>query len=82
MIRPRFSRCRTCGASIIWAVTEHGRKIPVDAKPIAEGNLVLDEDCFDGLRARHVRDVEGAFEERYMTHFATCAQASKWRRGT
>jgi len=34
------SRCRSCGAAIIWCETGHGKKMPVDARTTEAGNLV------------------------------------------
>ena len=34
-------RCRSCGAQIFWAVTANGKRMPLDAQPHPEGNLVL-----------------------------------------
>lgn len=33
--------CRSCGASIFWAVTANGKRIPLDATPSLVGNMVL-----------------------------------------
>lgn len=35
------TRCRDCGAHILWARSETGKRIPVDHEPSAEGNLLL-----------------------------------------
>ena len=32
-----MATCRSCGADIIWALTLHGKHMPMDAVPIAGG---------------------------------------------
>lgn len=32
--------CRSCGAEIFWCVTPANKRIPLDAKPCTDGNLV------------------------------------------
>lgn len=34
-------RCTSCGARVLWAWTESGRRIPVDLEPSPEGSLRL-----------------------------------------
>lgn len=67
--------CRSCGAEILWAVTEKGRRIPLDAK--AEKRFVsapCDANAPDADQV-HVR-----VEDTYVSHFATCPQADQHRR--
>jgi hypothetical protein len=42
------SRCRGCGGSIVWALTDGGRRMPVDAQAVAGGELELFEEYFPG----------------------------------
>jgi hypothetical protein len=36
-----MANCSTCGAPVIWAITEHGARMPIDPDPVDEGgNLV------------------------------------------
>ena len=43
----RMSKCKSCGAEIIWIKTKNGKNMPCDAKPISyrntfpQGSLVL-----------------------------------------
>jgi hypothetical protein len=72
------TKCRSCGAAIIWMKTAAGKRMPIDAEPSEKGNIVLVED-------------KGNFEQfdlisyakpgpRYTSHFATCPQAAEWRK--
>lgn len=48
--------------------------MPLDEKPVADGNVVL----IDG-RAHVLSSMDGHYT-RYKSHFATCPQAASWRR--
>jgi hypothetical protein len=67
--------CSSCGASILWAITEKGHRIPIDPEPTTAGNLTL----VDGI-ARTPRLGEDAPFLQYLSHFATCPNAADHRR--
>jgi hypothetical protein len=76
-------RCRSCRKPIQWAVTEKGRRMPIDVEPAADGNIVLQ------VRGRFMPPlaiVRGAVliddnnEKRYKSHFATCPNAAQHRK--
>ena len=89
---PETNHCRSCGAPIIWAVTENGKRMPVDATPREDGNILLIEypasALGDGyIEAAYVQsslfeewDVEAPEPRRYVSHFASCAQSKGWRK--
>lgn len=75
-----MSKCRSCLAAIVWARTEDGKAMPLDAEPHEEGNIRLLEDgtCevvgpLEALIAR------GEGMELRRSHFATCPEAAHWR---
>jgi len=73
------SRCRSCGAHIRWAVTEKGRRIPLDLQPSSEGNIEIRNNAFGQPRA--VVTGKGDDENRkFISHFATCPNSSAHRR--
>jgi len=75
MIPARFeARCSSCGARIVWTRTRNGR-MPVDWIPSDRGNVELRFDGHD-IEAR----VGAVGPGKYVSHFATCPQASKHRR--
>jgi hypothetical protein len=43
-----MSECRSCGAEIVWVVTDSGKRIPVDAETATEGDTEFEP------RAGHV----------------------------
>jgi hypothetical protein len=86
------SYCRSCGAAVVWVVTEPaGRRMPLDAEPAPDGTVVI-TDRMGGLAwvlTRAELDELAAAEEntppegltpRYRSHFATCPEARQWRK--
>jgi hypothetical protein len=80
------ARCSGCGAPMIWAVTEAGKRMPLDAEPVPGGLFILDP--ADGATrggsvppvARYARRDLATIGARYTSHFATCPSASRFRR--
>jgi len=77
------SACRSCGAEIIWALTENGKRIPLDAEPYAgdspSGLFVLRQFSDEKTAIATTPD---AFPGEYLwrSHFASCPQAKEWRK--
>ena len=78
----RTDLCRSCTGRVIWARTVNGRSMPVDAEPNGGGNVVLTCQGPGKVRALVLgsedRPPEG--KARRTSHFATCPQASGWRK--
>lgn len=84
-----MANCKSCGARIKFIKTPAGRYIPVDPDVIfwripdtslgetAEDTIVLD----DGSVVKGIICMKTGTYEGYVSHFATCPQADKWRRG-
>lgn len=74
-----MSRCRSCNAEIIWAITENGKKIPLDAEPVARpiGLFAIDTSTDPPLA---VSTASERREPEYRSHFATCPNADQHRR--
>ena len=63
--------CRSCGAAITWAELTSGKRHPFDGEIVAvrtQGNV---------LEGRVIEDVDTSIT---TSHFATCPQATDWRR--
>ena len=65
------SRCKGCGAIIVWAETNHGKNVPLDPRAIVysvvmeKGKLVA------------VKPTPGIVGEQFMvSHFNTCSKAN------
>lgn len=79
-----MSRCRSCDAEVIWATSQTGKAMPLNAKPDPFGNVkvygrpgavsavVLAGDALEETRRLGV--------PLYMPHHATCPQGRAWRK--
>ena len=92
----KLSRCRSCGEPILWTITTNGKRMPVDAEPVAGlsrgfriDETLLDEaqmgfnddDLKPGKELLATFTAEPAQGERlYQSHFATCEFADQHRR--
>ena len=65
-----ISKCRSCGAKIIWATTERGKRMPLDA--VADTRIVLEHRDGQPPLARVVAT--------YVSHFTTCPNAAEHRK--
>lgn len=80
-----MSTCRSCGAPIVWCVSAStGKRMPVDAIPDPNGNIVLDRAGAEpvvtvrpeaGLQLLDPPDLE-----LHLSHFVTCPDSKDWRR--
>lgn len=87
-----IQKCRSCKTKVIWCETITGKRMPVDAEPVADGNLRLlpRDGGFNrvvaplALYANQIatfKDWESAVsKERYVSHFATCPDKASWRK--
>ena len=69
-----FAMCHSCGADIFWSVTSHGKRMPVDATPVDDGNLQVVAGEIVGIPPGV--EVTG---DRFKSHFATCPAAQEHR---
>lgn len=67
----KTSRCKSCGAEIVWAQTPNGKHMPLDARP--EKRAVLTSSSSDGPTVAMIKDT-------YMPHWSTCPNADSHRR--
>jgi len=77
-----MSRCKSCGAEIIWIRMTSGKNMPCNATKYPyrldlHGDLTLVTP--QGKVARGTYDPEGE-NIGYMSHFATCPAANRFRR--
>ena len=80
----REGRCKSCGARIVWALTDGDKRMPVDAEPSARGNIKLvwipSLNEYRAVVQRDVKPDNVSKEPLYLSHFASCAQAAQHRR--
>lgn len=85
----RTTQCRSCGAEIGFIKTTAGKTMPVDAKsvyfmpdPLATEVFVLPDGTVE--RGRHLTEdtapLNGEPVIGYVSHFATCPEADKFRK--
>ncbi|MFB4294824.1 hypothetical protein ACBI99_44845 [Nonomuraea sp. ATR24] len=65
-----------CGAAVLWTVTEHGRRMAVDAEPHELGNQAVYRTGPGTWRSRSLDGADARppdpWEHRYRPHIATC----------
>lgn len=69
-----MSRCRSCGAPVIWATSENDRQMPLDKDLVTEG--IRFRIGPDGRAHR----VEQPDKPGHLSHFATCPNARAHRK--
>lgn len=69
-------KCGSCGAAILWCRTAKGKRIPLDAVPRDDGNLVI----VDGKAVTLTLVNEQQGHQRYRSHFVSCPHHQNWRR--
>lgn len=68
------SICRGCGQTIVWAMTEAGKRMPLDIEPNPDGNMTL---ILAGVLVARKAQLD---ETRYMPHHATCPEVGQFRK--
>lgn len=70
------TKCKSCGAPIRWAITEKGRRMPLDPAPRPDGNVTLRT----GVGNATIAVVgQGGDGPRYSSHFSSCPNAAEHR---
>jgi len=81
MATARKKTCRSCNAEIYWITTTQGNRMPVDATPVNDGELLLfwRQNKLLGYVLTQNDEVAPG-RNRYRSHFRTCPDANRWRR--
>lgn len=74
-----LNTCRSCGAPILWRETHAGKRMSIDPEPHPDGNVVIEGEIAEVLKAEHLARLGGDVL-RYRSHFVTCANAATHRR--
>jgi hypothetical protein len=69
--RNKVQLCRRCNQEIIWAITQRGSHIPLNA--VHSLVFVMEGEKIDGAPVVSQR-------RAYVTHFATCPHADEFRK--
>lgn len=78
-----MAKCKACGAEMIFIKMRSGKSMPVDEKPVAyykgDKNKIVTDDG-EVIRC----NLDGSSDEflgfGYVSHFATCPAAERFRR--
>lgn len=76
---PDPKACAGCGAMISWVTLDTGKRMPVNAVADSRAGRVF---FFDGkwrVTSKHVQPPPAT--SLYVSHFATCPNASQFRKG-
>jgi hypothetical protein len=78
----KTASCTACGATIIWAITSSGRRMPVDSQYSPLGNVVLEPVKGKATPLARVLTKSEQWPEagRRLSHFSTCPHADRFRR--
>lgn len=73
------SWCPGCLATVTWAVTRAGKRMPLNPSPDPGGNQAAYRDGTGRWLTRQLRKDEEplGYERRYMPHAATCTSAPR-----
>lgn len=75
----------TCEATIIWARTEAGKLLPLDAEPSDNGNVRYSPAAVGSgraqvLGAKAAAEARAAGEKLFLPHFVTCPDRDRFKR--
>lgn len=80
-----MSKCRGCGAEIDWIRTPAGRSMPIDPEPVfvkeGDGGCHFITDEGEMISGREVPENGEGVEVAFVPHWATCPEASRFKRG-
>lgn len=71
--------CRSCGAPIRWALTEKGKRMPLNVPADPAGTVIITGTNGTEYTCAVVR-TNAVPGERWTSHYATCPQAQQWRK--
>jgi hypothetical protein len=77
------TKCESCQADIVWAHTEKGKMMPLDAEPSPVGRLrkiTIEPDGAPLVHHLTMKEIPTNTARTYVSHFVTCPDADSWRR--
>jgi hypothetical protein len=66
------SACRGCGREIVWVLTQDGKKIPLDRRPVIYRHVGNDS------HGTPIVDRVEPLPFHAVSHFATCSKANEF----
>lgn len=81
-----MSKCKSCGAEILWIKMQSGKAMPVDPKQVMywkkqKGSEKVVTPNGEVVSCELVGDLQNATGIGYVSHFSTCPFAGQHRRG-
>lgn len=76
-----LSNCLGCGESIVWVMTVNRKPMPLDADPVATGNVVYGDTLEGKVMIRVLKKDDLYSGLRYLPHQATCRHPPRRARG-
>jgi hypothetical protein len=73
-----MAKCNSCRAEIRWVTSQGGKKMPIDAEPVSDGNLEIRDGVARVLTKAELSMLPDG--PRYKSHFATCLNANAHRK--
>ena len=87
----KTSTCKSCGAKIVWIKTTRGKQMPCNAEQVQyqenkRGSALIVTKDGDVVRGNIIDDKQTSLVPvvdgvGYVSHFATCPNAARHRRG-
>lgn len=82
----RLTKCRSCGASIVWIKTPGGKSMPCDNTPVYYSLKVGKKDRIvtpngETLACEIVTDPNKSDGVGYVPHWGTCNNPDKFKKG-
>lgn len=72
--------CKSCGKPIFFAITDKGRRMPIDPVPTMTGTIIVTEHA--GAEPTCVVAPLTHAGPKYLSHFATCPHADVHRKSS
>jgi DNA polymerase III subunit epsilon len=79
---PTNSACASCGAAVIWTITETGQRAPIDAEPHEAGTIFISPGSPPVSSVLTGSTLIAAISDKaklHRSHFATCPNAAAHR---
>lgn len=75
---PATGTCRSCFRPVTWAVTDKGKRIPLDVST-ADGRFYVYRDALGAWHASTTKPEDGRTWYRADAHFSSCPNANAHR---
>jgi hypothetical protein len=76
--------CQSCGATIFWAVSVNNSRMPINAEPVEDGNVLVSMSRSDPENKKCIVLAHDATKPQgrrlFTSHFSTCPNARKHRK--